>query len=152
MTEYNFSVKKGDTFNGVSFTIIVNTLFYVNLVVFPVTGATNRIYVANDTGTKYIWSGSAYTVTTNSIYLDLTNASLLCQFKPDAYSAAALTLTNLSGLTITNAVNGQFQINPQIINIPWRTYQYDVQITLAGGVVKTYVSGTMTVTEDISNV
>lgn len=152
MTEYNFSVKKGDTFNGVRFTIIVNTLFYANLAAFPVTGQTNRIYVANDTGNKYVWNGSAYVTTTNSIYLDLTGATLLCQFKPDAYSVATLSLTGGAGLTIVNAVGGQLQIDPQIINIPWGTYQYDIQITLPGGIVKTYISGTMTVTEDISNV
>lgn len=152
MTEYNFSVKKGDTFNGVRFTIIVNTLFYANLAAFPVTGQSNRIYVANDTGNKYVWNGSSYVTTTNSIYLDLTGATLLCQFKPDAYSAATLSLTNGAGLTITNAIGGQLQIDSQVINIPWRTYQYDIQITLAGGIVKTYIAGTMTVTEDISNV
>jgi hypothetical protein len=33
---------------------------FVNLAGFPVTGATGRLYVANDTGLRYTWNGSAY--------------------------------------------------------------------------------------------
>lgn len=54
------------------------------------------------------------------------------------------------GLTITDAVNGTFRINEQIINIPEYNYLYDLQITFVGGIVKTWLSGTFNIKCDIT--
>ena len=38
---------------------------YANLAAFPVTGAGNTLYIANDTGLLYAWNGTTYVVTTD---------------------------------------------------------------------------------------
>jgi hypothetical protein len=60
-----------------------------------------------------------------------------------------LTLTNGSGLTITNAVNGQFEIDEQIISIPADRYYYEITFQLQTGAVKTYISGYWTITSGL---
>ena len=79
----------------------------------------------------------------DEVPLDLTDAIIKMQVKKDACASAILSLTSVgnAGITITNAVNGQFKINEQIINIKPCNYQYDIQIELAGGEIKTYVGG-----------
>jgi len=83
--------------------------------------------------------------------LDLTNAIIKMQIKKDACSSAVLSLTSVddAGITITNALNGQFKINEQIINIKSCNYQYDIQIDI-NGVIKTYVGGLFQVVKTIT--
>lgn len=111
MTTYDFSHKRGDTYNGAEFTITVN-----------------------------------------SSPLDLTGASFLCQFKSTPLSAPVLTFTLGAGISLVTPAAGVFKFDSQIINLPAGSYVYDVQITLANGTVKTYISGTMTIIEDVSRV
>jgi hypothetical protein len=83
--------------------------------------------------------------------LDLTDAIIKMQVKKDACASSVLSLTSVddAGITITNAVNGQFKINEQIINIKPCNYQYDIQIDI-DGVVKTYVGGLFQVVKTIT--
>lgn len=84
--------------------------------------------------------------------LDLTDAVIRMQVKKDACSSPVLTLTSIEndGITITNAVNGLFKINEQIISIPSCSYEYDIQITLESGEVKYYVGGLFQVVKTIT--
>jgi hypothetical protein len=93
-----------------------------------------------------------YDVTIDGTPLDLTGAVIRMQVKKDACSSAVLTLTSVSsaGITITDAVNGQFKINEQIITIPTCNYEYDIQITLASGEVDYYVGGLFQVVKTIT--
>lgn len=112
MNTYNFSVKQGDTYNGATFTIVVN-----------------------------------------DEPLDLTGAHFLCQFRKSPAMNAALTWTEEDGISlVTSPYNNKFQFDSQIIDLPPETYFYAVQMTLASGEVKTYVSGKMTVLKDITYV
>lgn len=151
MATYDFSVRKGDTWNGIQLQIRFNA-DYSSLSAFPAIGQTGMTYTAIDTGIKYIWNGVAYVVTATAIYLDLTGATFLCQFKPDVYSLPVLTLTELSGITVTSAINGAFTINPIIFDMDWGTYVYDIQITQLSGIIKTYISGALTLTTEVSYV
>jgi hypothetical protein len=89
----------------------------------------------------------------DSVPLDLTGAVIRMQVKKDACSSAVLTLTSVgsAGITITDAVNGQFKINEQIIDIPTCNYEYDIKITLASGEVDYYVGGLFQVVKTITN-
>ena len=42
------------------------------------------------------------------------------------------------------------EISKQIWNIPARDYVYDIELTLDNGDVKTWISGTITITQDVS--
>lgn len=88
----------------------------------------------------------------DNVALNLTGAVIKMDIKKDACSLPALTLTSVSnnGITITDAVNGEFKINQQIISIPAGNYQYDIQITLANGAVNTWVGGLFQVINTIT--
>lgn len=88
----------------------------------------------------------------DNVALNLTGAVIKMDIKKDACSLPALSLTSVSnnGITITDAVNGEFKINQQIISIPAGNYQYDIQITLANGTVNTWVGGLFQVINTIT--
>jgi hypothetical protein len=88
----------------------------------------------------------------DNVALNLTGAVIKMDIKKDACSLPALTLTSVAsaGITITNAVNGEFKINEQIISIPEGNYQYDIQITLADNTVNTWVGGLFQVINTIT--
>lgn len=93
------------------------------------------------------FDGVDFTVTVNAAPLDLTGATITMTVKKDSCKGqTVLTLTNGSGLTVTNAANGQFEIDEQIINLPADTYYYEITFTLADTSVKTYISGYWTIT------
>jgi len=94
----------------------------------------------------------AFSIKINNIALDLTGATIKMQLKKSSDSPASLSLTSASsaGITITSPSAGLFKINEQIIDIEVFNYAYDIQLTLASGVVKTYVSGTFNITKEIT--
>lgn len=67
-------------------------------------------------------------------------------------TTAALSLTSVSsaGITITDATNGRFKINTQIIDIEVYNYVYDIQITFASGVVKSWIQGGFNITNEVT--
>ena len=94
----------------------------------------------------------AFSIKINNIALDLTGATIKMQLKKSSNSPASLSLSSVSsaGITITSPSAGLFKINEQIIDIEVFNYAYDIQLTLASGVVKTYVSGTFNITKEIT--
>lgn len=105
---YNFpNHKKGDTFNGIQFTVNVNAL--------P---------------------------------SDLTGADIKMELRNKNCIAVLGFSTGNGRITITDAVNGVFQINSGIIDIPVDTYNYDIQITYPVNIVKTYIEGTWKIVKE----
>jgi hypothetical protein len=95
----------------------------------------------------------AFELKINNTAVNLTGAVIKMQLRKTASDAtAALSLTSASsaGITITNASAGQFKINKQIIDIEVFNYSYDIQFTLSGGDVKTYVHGSFNITPEIT--
>ena len=150
---FNFSVNRGDTFNGASFTLNVYRT-YPTLADFPVTGDVSLIYRAADTGIAYRWDVGipGYVVTTDVNAIDLTNAKILCQFRDVKNGAQVLELTDGHGITIDTPDEGKFSIDPLVIpdTIIAGTYSFDVRVTLSNGVVRHYARGVMTVVDTSS--
>jgi hypothetical protein len=95
----------------------------------------------------------AFDIKINDVPVNLTGATIKMQLRKNASDAtAALSLTSVSsaGITITDAAQGQFKINKQIIDIEVFNYSYDIQFTFSGGDVKTYVYGTFNITPEIT--
>lgn len=95
----------------------------------------------------------AFQLKINEEVVDLTGATIKMQLRKNySDTSAALSLTSVSsaGITITDAATGQFKINSQIIDIEVYNYVYDIQITLASGVVKTYVQGGFNITNEVT--
>ena len=90
-------------------------------------------------------------MTKNALPLDLTDVTMLCQFRLNRDAPVALQFTTDSGITITDAVNGVFQIDSCIIDVPVASYKYDIEMTFPNGSVYTYISGAMNVVTDISH-
>lgn len=94
----------------------------------------------------------AFSIQINSVPVDLTGAVIKMQLKKDNSPTAVLSLTSVgsAGITITSPTGGLFKINSQIIDIEAYNYLYDIQFTLASGVVKTYVSGNFIIQKDVT--
>ena len=98
------------------------------------------------------WPGiSSITITISGTPVSLSAASIKMQLREDLDSPVALELsTNNNLIVITNPLSGVFQIPPQIIDIPFGTYNYDIQVTFPNGVITTYITGTWQITPDIT--
>lgn len=84
----------------------------------------------------------------NNVPLDLTDAVINIQVRKDAGTPIVFEPT----ITIINAVNGDFEIDEQIFNVPACIYKYDIQIELASGEVKSWINGIFEITNDITRV
>ena len=95
-----------------------------------------------------------FQVKINDVVVDLTGALIRMQLRKSYNDTqAALTLTSVgnAGITITNATQGEFKINEQIIDIEAYNYVYDVQITFADGTVKSsWIYGGFNITNEVT--
>lgn len=88
----------------------------------------------------------------NGTAIDLTDSIIRMQLRKECGGIPVLTLTSVdsAGITITDAINGKFKINEQIIDVASCLYQYDIEIKFSDGVVKTWISGTFNIICDIT--
>lgn len=88
----------------------------------------------------------------NNVAINLTGAVIRMQLRSECGGLIALSLTSVAsaGITITNALNGLFKINKQIINIASGNYAYDLEIDFSDGTVKTWLSGSFLIECDIT--
>jgi len=96
------------------------------------------------------FNGVEFEMKLNGVVIDLTDCVILIQFKVNTYAKPVLILTNGSGLEINDPTNGKFKILPQIVDIEAARYIYDVQFTFITGVIKTYLSGSWSIINDIT--
>jgi len=149
MTTKDFTHIRGDTFKARSFQLSICTPVK-DFASLPVVGTDGVIYKTLDLGVYYKWVSTAYVVTTDRVYKDFTGASLLMQLKTAYGMSPTLSLSTGAGLTTLEPLNGKFQIDEQVIDIPGKPYLYDIEITYANGLVETDIKGTFTVQEDVS--
>ena len=83
----------------------------------------------------------------NSVPLDLTSAVINMQVRKDSGTPIVFVPT----ITITNAENGEFQIDEQKFKVPACVYKYDIQIEFQGE-VKSWIGGIFEITNDITRV
>lgn len=81
--------------------------------------------------------------------IDLTGATIRMQLRRSPTSNVVFQIQVGAGITITNAMAGQFKINEQIIDIEPGDYFYDIEFTI-DNVVKTWVRGTWKIIADIT--
>ncbi len=99
------------------------------------------------------WEGiEEIVISKNGLPLNLTDASVLMQFRKDVDSPVALELsTDNGGVLITDGPGGKIKVPGTRILMQYGTYNYDLQVTLADGFVKTYLKGTWKIVADISH-
>lgn len=96
------------------------------------------------------FNGVQFTVLVNNVAFNIVNAEIKLKLRKTAQANPVKTMAVGTGITITNGASGVFKVDEQIIDIEAATYLYDIQIKTVGGVVKTYISGTWKIMQDIS--
>jgi hypothetical protein len=98
------------------------------------------------------WDGiNSIVITSDGSPINLVEASIKIEFREDVDAPVALTLsTEDNTIVVTDASQGTFTIPPILVDIPFNKYLYDLQVTFANGVVKTYLSGTWEIVADIT--
>lgn len=97
------------------------------------------------------WGGLAMTVTVNGSVVDLTGCSIRMQCRKKYTPIKVYELSTASGdIELTDPTNGIFTILPKIVNFDASAYNYDIQFTFPSGLVRTYVAGTWTINQDIT--
>lgn len=82
--------------------------------------------------------------------IDLTNVLISSSFRRDTKTGRlAKSISVGSGITVTNAVNGQFDLNEFLVTFDVGLYYYDVTFTFTDGRVKTYFGGTLDVLQNV---
>lgn len=94
----------------------------------------------------------AFELLLNDDPYSLVGAIIRMQLRKEYGGIPALSLTSVAnaGITITNAANGLFKINEQVIDICAFNYIYDIEIEFGDGTVKTYVSGNFLIKNDVT--
>jgi hypothetical protein len=93
-----------------------------------------------------------FEVKVNDVAVDLTDSVVKMQLRKEYCGVVGLSLTSVAsaGITITDAPNGKFKINKQIIDIPAYNYIYDIEIHFDNNDVKTWVSGNFLILNDVT--
>tara|TARA_R110000744_G_scaffold102758_3_gene197404 strand:- start:3122 stop:3478 length:357 start_codon:yes stop_codon:yes gene_type:complete len=83
--------------------------------------------------------------------IDLTGVLIKMQLKKGVASTSSVKTFEVgSGITLTDAVNGIFELDAFLLTIDAGSYVYDMQLTFPDGVVSTYIKGCFKVIQDIS--
>jgi hypothetical protein len=92
-------------------------------------------------------------VTQNPVDLSGTKIDMQIREKPG--STVLFIFSSYQGanplIAISNAIEGKFNTQPTIIDIPAKRYYYDIQIIFPDR-VKTWISGYFTITDDITRI
>lgn len=89
--------------------------------------------------------------TEDSSPIDITDSSIRTQFRYLSKTGDVVKeITNGSGITISDSVNGIFSIDSFVIDWVPSTYYYDIEITFSNGSIRTYIEGTIKVIQDVT--
>lgn len=83
--------------------------------------------------------------------IDLTDVLIYIQFRRGSKIGQIVKDLSIGqGITLTDAINGIFRIDPFINNWAVSIYFYDVQMKFANEVIRTYVTGTQNLVQDVT--
>jgi hypothetical protein len=83
--------------------------------------------------------------------VDLTDASIKMDIRVVPYGPISQRLSSPSnGITITDAIEGEFKINKQIFTLAPNNYYFDIMIIFPDGTVKIFVEGRFEVIKNIT--
>ena len=86
-----------------------------------------------------------------SVPISLVGATIRAMFRLQTNKNKVYEMSTAYGtITITDAANGKFGLDEQIINYDAGTYLYDIEVILASGQVKTRVGGKWTIKQDVT--
>lgn len=88
----------------------------------------------------------------NGVNVDLTDYVIEMKVRKEYQGKIYLDFTSVAnaGITITDAVNGNFKINTQIINVDSYNYIWDMKFTDGNGVSKIYFGGEFLIENNVT--
>ena len=89
------------------------------------------------------------TIDNTTTPVDLTDCRIFSQIK-DSRGIVVRDMSIDNGITVTDAVNGVFQVDSFIVDLGIGTFVYDIQTIFPDGTVKTYVKGAFGVVQDVT--
>jgi len=100
------------------------------------------------------WEGFGVAVLVNGVApaVALTLVEIHFRATPGATGAplASLSSANAAQIEITNAAASTYLVKEQTLALPAGRFYHDIQTTDINGVVKTYLAGTIKVTQDVT--
>ena len=93
------------------------------------------------------WQPPTFTGNIDGTAINLAGATIAMKVR-DCNGAEMLSLTSVSGITITDAVGGVFKIDDQVLDIAAGVYNYDIEFTLSDGNIFTWIVGKLIVSQD----
>ena len=88
------------------------------------------------------------TFTSNGQPIDLTGATIKCQFRQPFNGKTILELTTSSGITVDTPTSGVIQLANFVPTWDPGIYLYDIEFTFPSGIIKTYLKGTINIVSD----
>lgn len=82
--------------------------------------------------------------------IDLTRCLINMQFIKTAGGLVEKTFVVGNGITITDAINGVVQIDEFLVGLSQGKYLYDLTITFPSGLIRTYLTGTFEVKQNLT--
>lgn len=93
------------------------------------------------------WDGiSLVRVSMQGVGIDLTGAAIVMTVKPFDSQAVAVSKSVGSGITITNAAAGEFQVDGFSLSLPPSKYEVEIVVTAADGKPRTVFEADWTIT------
>ena len=93
----------------------------------------------------------AFTFAIDGLREDLTDYTLQSQIRYSEKTGKVYHEMSIGdGITITDAAQGEFEVDEFLMDWPAGKYYWDIEF-IKGGVVKTYFSATITLSQDVTN-
>ena len=87
----------------------------------------------------------------NDSPIDISAYAIKAEFRKDNNNGEVVhTATVGNGITVINALQGEFKIDECLMPEEAGIYPYDIEFTLPGGQIRTYLFGVLDLTEDIT--
>jgi len=114
--------------------------------------ATIALYNMPDQYKNDTFNGVQFTIQNSAgDAIDLTGATVATKFRKNSKTGTVVkSITSGSGITVSDPSNGILSYDAFILDWDYGTYYYDLEVTFASGVVKTYVYGTINVIQDVT--
>ena len=101
------------------------------------------------------FKGVDFVMESNSLPLNLVGATIKSQFRPkrNQFDLAWEFSTTAGSIVIQGASNNIIHFNDKPgteMKVRPEVYLYDIEITFPSGLIKTYISGTFTVIDDVT--
>lgn len=93
-----------------------------------------------------------FTIKEDDVVKDLTGVAINMTFRSGSTTGTAIKVMTIgAGITLSDPANGVFKVDAFLNDWDKGLYYYDTTITFTDATVITYINGTLTVIQDVTN-